>query len=87
MTDYYLENGSYFRIRNIQLGYNLPEKIISKLSINRCRFYVSVENPLTFTNYSGNDPEVGGDGLLSRGVDSGNIPVTSQYRFGFQLDF
>ncbi|NQU87475.1 MAG: SusC/RagA family TonB-linked outer membrane protein [Mariniphaga sp.] len=87
MTDYYLEDGSYFRVRNIQLGYSLPETLINKLSINKCRLYVSVENPLTFTNYSGNDPEVGGDGLLSRGVDGGNIPVTSQYRFGFQLDF
>lgn len=74
--DYFLEDGSYFRIRNIQLGYSLPETIINKLSISKCRLYLSVENPLTFTNYSGNDPEVGGDGLLSRGVDSGNIPVT-----------
>ncbi|MDK2978034.1 MAG: TonB-dependent starch-binding outer membrane protein SusC, partial [Bacteroidales bacterium] len=87
MTDYYLEDGSFFRIRNIQLGYSIPERLINKIAINKCRFYVSVENPLTFTNYSGNDPEVGGDGLLSKGVDSGNIPVTSQYRFGFQLEF
>jgi hypothetical protein len=48
---------------------------------------MSVENPVTFTRYSGNDPEVGGDGLLSKGVDSGNIPVTSQYLLGFQFDF
>lgn len=86
-TDYYLEDGSYFRVRNIQLGYTLPKTILSKLSIDKIRFYTSVENPMTFTKYSGNDPEIGGDGFLSRGVDSGNIPVTSQYLFGFQFDF
>jgi len=86
-TDYYLEDGSYFRIRNVQLGYNLPNDFLRKLTVQKCRVYVSVENPLTFTKYSGNDPEVGGDGLLTKGFDSGNIPVTSQYRFGFQLNF
>lgn len=86
-TDYYLEDGSYYRIRNIQLGYSLPQTLLQKISVEKIRLYMSIENPLTFTKYSGNDPEIGGDGLLSKGVDSGNIPVTSQYRFGFQFDF
>jgi TonB-linked SusC/RagA family outer membrane protein len=86
-TDYYLEDGSYFRVRNLQLGYNFPTKLLNRISVDKIRFYMSVENPVTFTRYSGNDPEVGGDGLLSKGVDSGNIPVTSQYLLGFQFDF
>lgn len=86
-TDYYLEDGSYFRVRNVQFGYNFPKPLLDRISVDRIRFYISVENPLTFTRYSGNDPEVGGDGLLTKGVDDGNIPVTSQYLLGFQFDF
>ena len=86
-SDYYLEDGSYFRVRNVQFGYNFPKSLLDRISVEKIRFYMSVENPLTFTKYSGNDPEVGGDGLLSKGVDSGNIPVTSQYLLGFQFDF
>jgi len=86
-SDYFLEDGSYMRVRNVQLGYNLSEKLMNKLSISKCRVYASVENILTFTHYTGNDPEIGNDGLMNKGIDSGNIPVTSQYRLGLQLEF
>jgi len=86
-SDYFLEDGSYMRVRNVQLGYNLSEKLMNKLSLSQCRVYVGVENLLTFTHYTGNDPEIGNDGLMNKGIDSGNIPVTSQYRLGLQLEF
>ncbi|MDR1557042.1 MAG: TonB-dependent receptor [Tannerellaceae bacterium] len=85
--NYFLEDGSYLRIRNVQVGYNTPKALLSKIYIDQCRVYLSVDNVFTFTRYTGNDPEVGGDGLLSRGVDNGNIPVTSLFRLGLQLDF
>ncbi|MEN9918913.1 MAG: hypothetical protein RL662_1349 [Bacteroidota bacterium] len=87
ISDYFLEDGSYLRIRNIQLGYTLPTKLCGKLKARNIRVYVSVQNPIIFTKYTGYDPEVGGDGLFMKGVDRGNYPVSAQYRFGFQLGF
>ncbi|WP_439487752.1 SusC/RagA family TonB-linked outer membrane protein [Algoriphagus sp.] len=86
-SDYYLEDGSFLRVRNVQLGYTIPASFLDRISISSGRVYLGVENPITFTRYSGNDPEIGNDGLLNQGVDSGNIPVTSNYRLGLQVSF
>ncbi|MDT0689088.1 TonB-dependent receptor [Salegentibacter sp. F188] len=86
-SDYFLEDGSYLRLRSVQVGYNFSESIMNNLAVNNLRIYIGVDNALTFTKYTGNDPEIGNDGLLNRGVDSGNIPVTSQFRAGLQLEF
>lgn len=85
-TDLWVEDGSYLRIRNITLGYTLPELWTKKARISRCRFYLTAQNPLTFTNYEGYDPEVGGN-VTNRGLDKGNYPVTSLYSFGVNLNF
>jgi len=87
-TDYYLEEGSYLRIRNIQVGYTIPQNLLE-----RARVYLSVDNVFTFTRYTGCDPEVGYSGtgsrdFMSRGVDgAGSMPVTSVYRIGLQVSF
>lgn len=60
MSDFYLEDLSFLKIRNIQLGYSLPKSIISKISFERIRFYASLENFFTFTSFRGFDPESGG---------------------------
>ena len=86
-ADIWLEDGSYIRLREISLGYSLSKKITSLLKLNKFRIYVSGQNPLTITKYKGFDPEVGGDGTGSRGVDKANYPVTSQYKVGLQLNF
>lgn len=85
-SDYFLEDGTYLRIRNLSLGYTLPESLIG-VGVEKARVYVSATNPFTFTNYSGYDPEVGGDGIFTRGVDRGNYPVTRQFLLGIQLSF
>ena len=54
-----VEDGAYLRLKNVQLGYTLPEKIVNKVGISRCRVYVSCTNLFTVTGYSGYDPEVG----------------------------
>lgn len=77
----FVENGSYLRVKNLQLGYTLPSSITKKASINRCRFYLSGSNLFTFTGYTGYDPEVGG------GVDYGNYPQSRTFTFGVNLDF
>ncbi|PWJ57993.1 TonB-linked SusC/RagA family outer membrane protein [Dyadobacter jejuensis] len=86
-SDYWIEDGTYVRLRNVSLGYTLPKKALKGIGLNSLRVYVASQNPLTLTKYTGFDPEVGGDGLQSRGIDRGSYPVSSQYRVGFQLDF
>ncbi|MGY6649717.1 SusC/RagA family TonB-linked outer membrane protein [Wenyingzhuangia sp. IMCC45574] len=86
-TDYWLEDGSFIRLRNVNLGYTLPKKVAEKINLSKLRFYVAAQNPLTFTKYTGFDPEIGGNNLAARGIDRGSYPITSQYRLGVQFDF
>ncbi|BAX81106.1 SusC/RagA family TonB-linked outer membrane protein [Labilibaculum antarcticum] len=85
-TDLWLEDGSYVRLKSITVGYSLPNSMLAKLGLSKARVYVSAQNPLTFTKYSGFDPEVGG-GIEARGLDKGNYPVTSMYLVGINLNF
>lgn len=84
--DYFLEDGTFLRLRNITLGYSLPRKWFKGI-LDYARIYVTAQNPFTFTKYEGYDPEVGGDGVASRGVDKANYPITRKFLFGVQLDF
>ncbi|GHT34389.1 SusC/RagA family TonB-linked outer membrane protein [Bacteroidia bacterium] len=77
----FVENGAYLRLKNIQLGYTLPIAISKKAYIERCRIYVSANNLLTFTKYTGYDPEIGS------GVDYGNYPQARTFTFGLNLNF
>ncbi|NME68983.1 SusC/RagA family TonB-linked outer membrane protein [Flammeovirga aprica] len=86
-TDLWVEDGSYLRLKNITLGYSLPKRLMKKAKIDQFRIYVRAQNALTFTNYTGYDPEVGGNGVSSRGLDKGNYPITALYSTGFQLKF
>ncbi|GAB1414682.1 TonB-dependent receptor [Paludibacter sp.] len=76
----FIENGDYVRLKNITLGYTLSEKTLSKFYISNARLFISAQNLLTFTRYSGFDPEVSG-------VDSGNYPMTRNISFGLDLKF
>ncbi|PWJ55001.1 TonB-linked SusC/RagA family outer membrane protein [Dyadobacter jejuensis] len=86
-SDYWIEDGSFIRLRNVSLGYTLPKALANKIKTKSLRVYLAAQNPLTITKYTGFDPEVGGDGLQSRGIDRGNYPMSSQYRVGFELNF
>ncbi|MGQ1784753.1 SusC/RagA family TonB-linked outer membrane protein [Saccharicrinis sp. GN24d3] len=85
-TDYFLEDGSFLRVRTLTLGYTVPKKVFNG-KIDRLRVYVTGQNPFTFTNYEGYDPEIGGNGVSNRGVDKGNYPVTRKFLFGVNVDF
>lgn len=85
-SDLWQEDGSYLRLRQITLGYSLSKKAVKKLGINKLRFYVSSQNPLTFTKYSGYNPEVGG-GINARGLDKGTGPISVQYLAGVNFNF
>ncbi len=86
-ADIWVEDGSFLRMRNVTIGYSLPKETISRLKLNKVRFYLAADNLFTFTKYDGYDPEVGNDGLATRGLDSGNYPISAQVRAGIQLDF
>ena len=77
----YVEDGSYLRLKSTQIGYTLPAKLTKKIGVDRCRFYISGSNLLTFTSYTGYDPEVGS------GVDYGNYPQSRTILFGTNINF
>ena len=85
-SDLYVYDGSYLRLKNIELGYTLPANLTKKVFINRLRVYVSAENLLTFTKYHGFDPEISSGGT-SLGVDYGVYPQARVWRVGFNLEF
>lgn len=86
-SDFYIEDGSYFRLKNLQLGYTLPEKLSRKAYMSRLRFYFSVQNVFTLTKYSGFDPEVSSNTLFARGVDQNSYPNARTYTVGFNVTF
>jgi TonB-linked SusC/RagA family outer membrane protein len=92
-NSYYVENGSYARLKNIIIGYTFPKTVLSKAGIQRLRLYVQAENLLTVTNYKGLDPDIsnrdktasGGD--LQKGIDVGGQPTTREFLFGVNFEF
>jgi len=83
-NSYYIEDGSFLRLRTIQLGYNLPTNIVSKVGLGSARVYLQGVNLFTLTKYSGLDPEIGGSDL-ARGFDAGNYPAVKQVLVGLNL--
>lgn len=84
-SDFYVEDGSYFRIKTLQIGYTIPPlSITSKIGLSRFRVYVSANNLATLTKYTGFDPEIGG---ASFGVDRGFYPQARSYMFGLSAAF
>ena len=87
-TDRWIEDGSFLRLRNVELGYSLPTKLISKANIANARLYVSGQNLFTITKYSGLDPDVvGANPNLEPGVDNGNYPSSRIISFGLSVGF
>jgi TonB-linked SusC/RagA family outer membrane protein len=83
-SSYYLKDGSYFRIKNLQVGYTLPSSLIGKIGMRRARVYVTSENLITFTKYTGYDPEIGG-GVFS--IDRGFYPQPRSFMVGLSVGF
>jgi len=83
-SNFYLEDGSYFRFKTVQLGYTLPRDWTQRISLQKARIYVMAENLLTFTRYSGFDPEIGGD-VMS--IDRGIYPQARSFMFGLNVAF
>ena len=83
-SNFYLQDGDYFRIKVVQLGYSLPQDIVGTVGLSKVRIYVSAENLITFTKYTGFDPEIGGDVM---GIDRGYYPQARSLMMGCNLQF
>jgi len=90
VSDRFLENGSYLRLRSLQVGYTIPGDVMQKLSLSSFRAYVSFDNLFTITSYKGYNPDLGRTGnILDRGVDYGHVgyPLARTATVGVQLGF
>jgi len=81
----FLEDGSFLRLKTLQLSYTLPKELSQKISIASCQVYVQASNLVTFTKYKGLDPEINNSGI-NLGIDAGQWPTTRQIVFGIKLD-
>ena len=87
-SDYFVEDGSYLRVRNVQIGYLLPKNISNKLGSDYVRIYFSANNLFTLTNYMGYDPDIGSaGGALSNGIDYGFYPQARTIMGGINIKF
>ncbi|MEJ5993771.1 TonB-dependent receptor [Pedobacter sp. Du54] len=88
ISSWLVEDGSFVRLKNLTMGYALPSKLIKSLGIERCRMFISGENLLTFSNYSGYDPESSiSHSMLTPGVDLTNYPNQKSFTIGINLTF
>ncbi|SFB78191.1 TonB-linked outer membrane protein, SusC/RagA family [Parapedobacter composti] len=83
-SNFYLEDGSYFRFKTVQLGYSLPNDMTQRIGLQKIRIYLMSENLLTFTRYTGYDPEIGG-GVMS--IDRGIYPQARSFMIGLNVGF
>ncbi|WP_418893616.1 TonB-dependent receptor [Limibacterium fermenti] len=86
-SDLYIKDGSFLRLKTVQLGYTLPAQLTQKISVQRLRIYVSAENLLTFTKYDGFDPEIASGNYTTIGVDRGIYPQSRTISFGANISF
>lgn len=87
ISDRFIEDATYYRLKNISFGYTIPKALLAKANIKNLRVYVSAQNAATWTNYTGYDPEVSlnGQSLINKGVDSGVYPNNKSYQVGLSL--
>lgn len=84
----WIENADFIKLRNVRIGYTVPSKVVERINISQLSIYASINNVLTWTNYSGFDPEVSSPGgnLLNAGVDGGRYPRSRQFIVGFNIN-
>lgn len=89
MSDRFIEDGSYLRIKTLQLGYSLPDRYLDQMGLSKFRLYLNAQNLFTFTNYTGLDPEIGqgSSGTLDLGVDRAFYPQARLYSVGLNVTF
>jgi TonB-dependent starch-binding outer membrane protein SusC len=87
VSDLYIEDGSFLRVKNLQIGYTLPDNLLKRIKSTKWRFYISAENLFTLTKYTGTDPEIGALSSFDIGIDRGVYPQARTFRFGTSISF
>ena len=88
VSTYLIEDGSYLRLKTLELGYTIPRQALSKIGLQQCRIYFNAENLFTLTKYNNIDPEVKNNDDLSIGVDYlSNMPLARTFSIGFNVSF
>lgn len=85
-SDYFVEDGSFLRLQNAQIGYTFPQEFNQRLNITKLRFYISVNNLFTLTEYRGYDPAASSGAPIGAGIDPGFYPVPRTYLLGVNLN-
>lgn len=85
-SSYFIEDGSFFRIRNIQLGYTFDKQLVEKLKLQSLRLFANIQNLKTWSKNTGYTPEIGG-GAIDFGIDNGTYPMPAIYTFGVNVTF
>ncbi|MHB0756187.1 SusC/RagA family TonB-linked outer membrane protein [Polaribacter sp. M15] len=85
-SDFYVEDASFLRMNNIQIGYNLSPDILEKVGLSKFRIYTTINNLFTLTKYTGFDPSING-GAIGAGIDYGNYPSAQQFLLGLNVTF
>ncbi|MCK9451260.1 MAG: TonB-dependent receptor [Bacteroidales bacterium] len=86
-SDKFVLDGSFIRLRNVIFGYSLPTHLVNSLNLQKMRVYVKATNLFTLTKYSGYSPEIGGNDVVSNGIDYGIYPISAVYSFGINVTF
>ena len=86
-SEYFIEDGSFFRLRTLTLGYEFNEKLLSRVGVDKMDVYARATNLFTLTKFSGYSPEIGGEDVLSSGIDKGIYPITAIISIGLNLIF
>ena len=86
-NSWYVEDGSFLRMQNLSVGYNLSGKLMDRIKLRRARVYASMNNLFTISKYQGLDPGVGGAADTNFGIDVGNYPVTRSVMVGLGVTF
>lgn len=87
ISDFYIEDGSFLRLKDLQVGYTLPQQALDFMGLTKFRIYVAAQNLLTITDYNGFDPEIGARSALDIGIDRGIYPQPRSYRLGVNVIF
>lgn len=87
ISDALVYDGSYFKIKQIQLGYSLPKNLLKKVFVNNLRLYASLDDFFTFTKYPGFDPEAAANATAGMGIDKGAYPCSKKVVLGFNIEF
>jgi len=86
-SDRFIEDGSFTRLRTIQIGYSLPNSLLNRFGINKMRFYLNGNNLVTWTDYSGYTPEISSGSVIDVGIDRGVYPIAKTFTAGLDVTF